>query len=103
METYVILRRSGWRYGGGARRGGGALDRRGRDDGRRHRLDPQLRARGARRPRRHGLHLPGVEPGGDPPPRRRGVLPVDEIIKVADTVLVRPDPVLNRPRRKEEP
>ena len=39
-----------------------------------------------RRLGRHRLHLPGVEPGGDPRARRTADLPVDEIIKVADTV-----------------
>ena len=33
------------------------------------------------------------EPRGDPRPRRAADLPVDEIIPVADTVIVRPDPV----------
>ena len=42
---------------------------------------------------RHGLHLPGVEPGGDPEHAEQAGLPVDEIIPVADTVIVRPDPV----------
>ena len=41
---------------------------------------------------RDRLHLPGEQPRGDPRARRRAGLPVDEIIAVADTVLVRPDP-----------
>ena len=49
METYVILRRDGWRTGK-SWSGRSPLDRRGRADARRHPLDPQLRARGARRP-----------------------------------------------------
>ena len=71
METYVILRRSGWRSGEELAGGGRPVDRRGRAHVRRHPLDPQLRARGGER-RRHRLHLPGVEPGGDPGPRRGG-------------------------------
>ena len=72
--------------------GRGPLDRRGRPDGRRHPLDPQLRDRGDRRLGRHGVHLPGDQPRGDPRARRRADLPVDEIVEVADTVIVRPDP-----------
>src|SRR5688500_9268267 len=60
------------------RGGGSPLDRRGGADAGRRALDPQLRHRRARRLRRDGLHLPGVEPGGDPgscepcgPPGRR--------------------------------
>ena len=34
----------------------------------------------------------GVEPGGDSASRGRASIPVDEIVKVADTVVVRPDP-----------
>ena len=77
METYVILRRGGWRTPASCRRRP-PLDRGGRQDARRHPLDPQLRARGAERRARHGLHLPGLQPGGDPrarlprrPARRR--------------------------------
>ena len=37
--------------------------------------------------------LPGLEPEGDPPVCRLGDASIDEIAKVADTVLVRPDHV----------
>lgn len=37
--------------------------------------------------------LPGLEPEADPPVSRLGDTSIDEIAKVADTVLVRPDPV----------
>ena len=37
------------------------------------------------------LHLPGVEPRGDPHAQRAD-LPVTEIIPISDTVVVRPDP-----------
>ena len=92
METYVILRRAGWRtvddLAAAAERSTTEGERMPDDVA----LDPQLRARGARRLRRHRLRLSGVEPGGDPPPREAADLPVDEIVKVADTVIVRPDP-----------
>ena len=92
MDTYVILRRSGWRSGR-SWRGGGPLDGGGRADGGRHPLDPELRARGGRtasarsastrrRVRRRSAPTP-------PPP----ICPVDEIVRVADTVIVRPDPL----------
>ena len=69
-----------------------ALDRRGRADGRRRALDPQLRDRRDRWLGRHRVHLPGHEPGGDPRHAKRADLPADEIVEVADTVIVRPDP-----------
>ena len=91
MDTFVILRRSGWKDGG-ARRSSGPLDRGGRADAGRHRLDPQLRARGARRPSRHRLHLRGSSPEAIRTHAGDAVLPVDEIVKVVDTLIVRPDP-----------
>ena len=91
METYVILRRDGWRTADELR-GRCALDRRGRADARRHPLDPQLRARGARR----RLGTVCIYQASSPEAIRRHAtaadLPVDEIVPVADTVLVRPDP-----------
>jgi hypothetical protein len=43
---------------------------------------------GARRPG----ELRGEQPGGDPGAAKRANLPADEIVAVADTVVVRPDP-----------
>ena len=55
----------------GPRRGRRALqERRRRGHARRHQVDPQLRARRGRRLGRHGLHLRGVEPRGDPQARQ---------------------------------
>ena len=78
METYVILRRGGWRTADDLAAAAERSTAEGDADARRHRLDPQLRARGARRHGRHRLHLPGVEPRSDPraclgrrPARRR--------------------------------
>ena len=71
METYVILRRGGWRTADEL----AAAAERSTTEGERMpddvALDPQLRARGARRLGRDGLHLPGDEPRGDSPPRQR--------------------------------
>ena len=55
-------------------------------------LDPQLRPRGARR---HGRTVCIYQASSPEAIRRHASaadLPVDEIVKVADTVLVRPDP-----------
>ena len=57
-------------------------------------MDSELRPRRAGRPFSNRLRLRGVEPGGNPPPAGEAVLPVDEIVKIVDTVLVRPDFVL---------
>jgi hypothetical protein len=40
----------------------------------------------------HGVHLPGVEPEAIQRHASAADLPVDDIVKVADTVVVRPDP-----------
>ena len=94
MQLYAILRRNGWRTAGDLEAAAQRSTADGRRDARRHPLDPQLRARGGGRLGRHGLHLPGDEPGGDPAHAAAADLPVDEIIQVADTVIVaaRPDP-----------
>ena len=101
METYVILRRSGWRVGRRiCGRGRRAVDARtATADAGRRALDPQLRARRGRAARsapcastrrrarrRSARHA------------SRADLPVDEIIAVADTV-DRPA----RPRRRSRP
>ncbi len=86
MDAYVILRRNGWRT---------AEDLEERPPTRsipRRSLDPQLRAGGAGRTPRHDLHLPGLQPGAVGRHAGAASLPADEIIKVADTVIVRPDP-----------
>ena len=61
-------------------------------DVRRHSLDPQLRPRGGGRHGRHRLHLSGEQRRGSRDHASRADLPVDEVIRVADTVIVRPDP-----------
>ena len=73
MDTYVILRRDGWRSGNelgeAATRSRQVGDEEMSDDIRWIRsyvLDEASGVRG------HGLHLPGVEPGGDPRARRAG-------------------------------
>jgi sporulation protein YlmC with PRC-barrel domain len=93
MQTYAILRRSGWR--GGAELGAAA---------------ERSRAEGERMPddvawiRSYVLEETDGRVGtvciyqaSSPEAIRRhaneAVLPVDEIVKVVDTVLVRPDPV----------
>jgi DNA-binding CsgD family transcriptional regulator len=80
-------------HSGRAAGGCGSLDRRGRPHPRRHPLDPQLRARGAER----GLGTVCIYQASSPEAIRthayRAGLPVDEIVAVADTVVVRPDPL----------
>ena len=72
METYVIFRRHGWRTAEELAEAAARSTAEGEnmpDDVRWIRsyvLDE------TRRDGRHGLHLPGDEPGGDPPSRRRG-------------------------------
>jgi hypothetical protein len=52
--------------------------------------------------RRDRLHLPGDQPRGDPASCRLGRAAVSEIIQVADTVIVRPDPIaVAQPQRKD--
>ena len=54
-------------------------------------MDSELRPRRAGRRSWNRLRLRGVEPGGNPPRAGEAVPPVDEIVKIVDTVLVRPD------------
>ena len=58
-----------------------------------HPLDPQLRdQRGGRHPR-HRLHLPGDQRRGCAASTPQRVdMPADEVLEVADTVIIRPDP-----------
>lgn len=57
-----------------------------------HPLDSQLRPGGGRRSAGDGLRLPGEQSRAIREHASRAGLPVDEIISVADTVVVRPDP-----------
>ena len=98
MKLYAILRRRGWASADGPRAGGRALDAgRRRGDARRGALDPQLRA--ARRTAARSGPICIYEATGPEAIRKhasRADLPVDEIVAVADTVVVRPDPVADR-------
>ena len=69
LETYVILRRGGWRTPDELQAAAARSTEEGEQDARRRPLDPQLRARGDERRARHRLHLPGLQPGGDPQAR----------------------------------
>ena len=93
MELYAILRRSGWRSGGeleeAAARSTQVGDEEMADEVRWIRSYVLDEDGGPG----HGLHLRGNEPGGDIRKHAtRAELPVDEIIPIADTVVVRPDP-----------
>ena len=72
METYVILRREGWSTADDLREAAA----RSTAEGERMPDDVRwIRSYVTAEPERHGrdgLHLPGVEPRGDPPPRGRG-------------------------------
>ena len=93
MDTYVILRRSGWRSGGELEEAAGRSSRVGDDE-----MSDDIRWI-----RSYVLEEDGGSVGtvciyqaSSPEKIRehaeRANLPVDEIIKVADTVIVRPDP-----------
>ena len=92
METYVIMRRDGWRTPDELQQAAARSTAEGDRMPGRHPLDPQLRAGGGGRRARHRLHLPGVGPDAIRAHAYRAGLPVDEIVAVADTVIVRPDP-----------
>ena len=93
MDLYVILRRNGWSPGDELQEAAGALERVGDGEMPEERsLDPQLRARRERGRARHRMHLRGGEPRSDSQARGAADLPADEIIPIADTVFVRPDP-----------
>ena len=85
--------------GRGAGEAAAAVDSRGRADAGRRPLDPQLRARGERRRVGTVCIYQATSPEAIRAHASAADLPVDEIIRVADTVIVRPDP--GRPRREE--
>ena len=92
METYVILQAQRLGNRGRPGRGGCPVDGARRADAGRHRVDPKLRPRGARRNGRDRLVYQASSPEAIRRHAAAADLPVDEIVKVADTVLVRPDP-----------
>ncbi len=72
MDTYVILRRGGWRTADDLKEAADRSTVEGEkmpDDVRWIRSYVTAEPDGTRR---HGLHLPGVEPGGDPGATRAG-------------------------------
>ena len=93
MDLYVILRRSGWRSPEDLGEAAGR-SKRSRDErhARRHQVDPQLRARRGR----GSVGTVCIYQASSPEAIRKHAsladLPVDEIIAVADTVVIRPDP-----------
>jgi hypothetical protein len=94
METYVILRRNGWRSGGDLE----AAAARSTDEGERMADDIRwIRSYVLAEPGNGGLGTVCIYQATSPEAIRRHAaaagLPVDEIIQVADTVIVRPDPV----------
>jgi hypothetical protein len=94
METYVILRRNGWRSGGDLE----AAAARSTDEGERMADDIRwIRSYVLAEPGNGGLGTVCIYQASGPEAIRRHAaaagLPVDEIIQVADTVIVRPDPV----------
>ena len=93
MKLYAILRRSGWRSPEELEEAAARSTRVGNeDDARRRALDPQLRARRGR----GAVGTVCIYEATSPEAIRKHAgladLPVDEIIPVADTVIVRPDP-----------
>ncbi len=94
MKTYVILRRSGWRAGEeleeAAARSGQVADGEMSEDIRWIRSYVMAESDG-------GLGTVCIYEASSPEKIRehasRAMLPVDEIVEVADTVIVRPDPV----------
>jgi hypothetical protein len=94
MNTYVILRRSGWRSAGDLEAAAGRSTAEGDkmpDDIR------WIRSYVLAEPEDGGLGTVCIYQASSPEAIRRHAsfadLPVDEIIEVADTVIVRPDPV----------
>ncbi len=88
MDTYVILRRSGW----ASRDELGEAAARSKKVGDEEMSDVRwIRSYVLGEPGApgHGLHLSGLQPEAI---ASRAGLPADEIIPVADTVIVRPDP-----------
>jgi hypothetical protein len=92
LDTYVILRRSGWRDGGEL----GEAAARSTEEGKRMTDDVRwIRSYVLEEP--SGVGTVCIYQASSPEAIRRhageALLPVDEIVKVVDTVVVRPDPV----------
>ena len=94
MQLYVIQRRNGWASAEDLQ----AAAERSTTEG--DKPDSGVRwirsyvVAGGERRARHVLHLRGRQPRGDPRPRGGlRACRADEIVPVADTVIVRPDPV----------
>ncbi len=103
MDTYVILRRAGWRTTGELQEAAARSTSEGErtpDDVRWIRSYVLAEVSGE-------LGTVCVYQASSPEAirahARRADLPVDEIVKVADTVIVRPDPVPAAISQKEEP
>ena len=104
MDLYVILRRNGWRTPEDLEEAAARSAEEGDKDGSGVRWIRSYVLAGGERRARHRVHLRGREPRGDPRARRRGrPMPADEIIPVADTVIVRPDPVAGAPPEAPPP
>ena len=92
MDTYVILRRSGWRSGEELEEAAARSTLAG------ERMPDDIRwIRSYVLEEGNGVGTVCIYQASSPEAIRRhageAVLPVDEIVKVVDTVLVRPDPV----------
>jgi hypothetical protein len=91
MELYAILRRSGWRSAGDLQAAAERSTAEGERLGDVHWIRSYVLDEG------NGLGTVCIYEAESPEAIRRHAsaadLPVDEIIKVADTVIVRPDPV----------
>ena len=92
MDTYVILRRGGWRTGEELQEAAARSTAEG------ERMEEDIRwIRSYVLEERNGLGTVCVYQASSPEAIRSHAaaagLPVDEIVRVADTVIVRPDPV----------
>ena len=94
MDLYVIRRRSNWADADELETAAAKSTRRGREDERRRALDPQLRRRrrrtagSARSASTRASSAEAIRQHAD-----NTGMSADEITKVADTVIVREDPV----------
>ena len=89
MNTYVILRR-GWRTPEELEEAAGRSAKVGDEEMSTTCAGSARMSSRKAEAGRDRLHLPGDQPGRDPQHASRAMLPVDEIIPVADTVIVRP-------------
>ena len=92
MNTYVILRRDGWGTADDLQLAAERSTAAGEEMPDEVRWIRSYVLEEADRIRRHGLRLPGDESRGDQASRRQSGPAGSEIIQVADTVYVRPDP-----------